>query len=178
MRKTTRHGRKLKRLGITSSGQEKEVARMVTHYKLAQTMAMHRPYDDPANVPDADRIMAEVRLDLYKLENGLVESGDYTHFYSLCDAIGSAQMRASEIDGDNSAPMTLLNAAGRALHRCWKRRESAEKWGLDGPAIGALADGIEVYEAILRESTPAQMRAAVRRYTEWREVNPKVEEPA
>lgn len=178
MRKTTRHGRKLKRLGITSSGQEKEVARMVTHYKLSHTIAMHQPYSDPANVPDADRIMAEIRLDLYQLENGRVKADDYVHFYSLCDAIGSAQMRCIEIDGDNSAPMSLLNAAGQALHRCLKRRDSTGRWGLDGPAIHELADGLEVYETILRESTPAQMRAAAKRYTEWREVNPKIEATA
>ena len=178
MRKTTQHGRKLKRLGITSSSQEKEVARLVTDYKLRQTIAMHRPYSHADNQPDADRIMFEVRLDLYQLENGRVKADDYTHFYSLCDAIGSAQMRASEIDGDNSAPMTMLNAAGRALYRCLKRRDSTGQWGLYGRAIHELADGIAVYEAILRESTPAQMRDAARRYTEWREVNPKVETAA
>ena len=163
-------------MGITSSGQEQQVARVVTNHKLTYTIAMHKPYSDPVNLPDADRIMSEVRLDLYKLENGLVPADDWVHFYSICDAIGSAQMRAAEIGGDNSGPMTALNAAGQALYRCHKRHESTGRWGLDGPAIHELADGIEVYEAIMRESTPAQMRAAVRRYVEWREVNPKKEE--
>lgn len=178
MRKTTRHGRKLKRLGITSSGQEKEVARLVTQYKLSQTIAMHKSYNDPTNVPDADRIMADVRLDLYQLENGRVPPDDYLRFYSLCDAIGSAQMRAVEIGGDNSAAMAWLNAAGRALRRCLQRRENTGRWGLDGPAIHELADGLQVYESILRESTPEQMRVAARRYVEWREATPKIQEPA
>lgn len=175
MRKTTRHGRKMRKLGITSSGQELEVARIVTAHRLDLKLAMHRPYSDPVNQPDADRIMAEVRLDLYKLENGLVPADDWVHFFSLCDAIGSAQMRAAEIDGDNTGPMRMLNIAGRALYRCRQRRDSTGRWGLDGPAIHELADGIGVYEAILRESTPEQMRTAVRRYLDWREVNPKTE---
>lgn len=111
MRKTTAHGRKLKRLGITSSDQERQVARVVTQHKLTYTLAMHKTYSDPVNLPDADRIMAEVRLDLYKLEHGRVPADDYVAIYSLCDAIGSAQMRATEIGGDNIGPMTMLNAA-------------------------------------------------------------------
>jgi hypothetical protein len=172
MRKTTKHGRKLRRLGVTSSEHEKQVAAIVTGHKLTHTIAMHQPYDHETNVADADRIMSGVRMSLYKMANGLVPKDDEHHFFNLCDHIGAAQMRCAETEGDvdmANSVMDTLNSAGQALRRAYERHQRTQTWGLDGPGLHELSEGVTAGETLMRASTPAQMRRAQRAYYGWRD---------
>ena len=56
--------------------------------------------------------------------------------------------------------MDSLNTAAEALQRCRERWEKLGKWGLDGPGLVALREAIDIYEAILRASSPQQMENA------------------
>lgn len=172
MRKISKHGRKLRQMGVENSAQEKEIAAIVGATYLTRKLAMHQPYDHPANIPDADKIMADVRLSLHKLANGLAKPGQLFEFGSLADHIGTGQMRTLEIEGDiemANHTMEILNAAGQALYRAYERHERVGKWGLDGPGILDLTAGVDAAETLMRASTPAQMKMAQNRYIKWRE---------
>ena len=160
MKKTTQHGRKLKRLGVQSSAHEKRIATLVTIHKLKPTLALHKPYSDPENTADADRIMASVRMSLYKLANGLATGDDgLTHYWNLCDHIGTSQVHTLQIHGDKTDALATLNAAAIALRRVFDRHKRLNAWGLDGPGLIALTDGVKLAETILR--------AAQHKYLTW-----------
>ena len=180
MKKTTAHGRKLRRLGITSSRREKAVAAVVTRETLALAIQAHRPYDDPANVVAADAIMAGVRLAFHRIAHGLTPGDDKRDIGNVSEHIGTGQIRALEIGrGDaGNAVMHTLNLAAQALHRAIERHGRTGAWGFDGPGLIDLKAGIEAGEDILRASTPAQMDAAQRRFLAWRTPNPQAKESA
>jgi oligoribonuclease NrnB/cAMP/cGMP phosphodiesterase (DHH superfamily) len=48
-----------------------------------------------------------------------------------------------------------------ALRRMTDRHRQHGRWGLDGEGMRAIAEGLEVYEEILSNSSPAQMQRAV-----------------
>lgn len=80
----------------------------------------------------------------------------------LAHALGVAWLRGIEIAGPDveANPMLrCLKPAVGAVKRIKARRTQSGKWGLDGPAISEILTGIEVYEEILMNSTPAQMEA-------------------
>jgi hypothetical protein len=175
MKKTTPYARKLRRRGITSGALEKKVVTAVAARSITHTIALHQPYDHPTNVPDADRILADVRMSLYKLANGqLTPADDWRHFYNLCDHIGAGQMRCMEIMGDDRTAnhvMATLNAAGQALRRVHERHTRLGNWGLDGLGLIHLQSGVTAAETLMLASTPAQMRIAQQRYFDWRDTN-------
>jgi hypothetical protein len=56
--------------------------------------------------------------------------------------------------------LPILRTANDALGRSKARFHRLGRMGFDGPAIDQVEAGIEVYEAIVQASSPAQMTAA------------------
>ena len=89
---------------------------------------------------------------------------DPEHAYdALAHALGVAIIRAIQIDPDteNNPALPILQAGNQALTRAIERWEHHESWGLDGLGRVDLLEAIEVYEEILRNSSPAQMTKAM-----------------
>ena len=51
--------------------------------------------------------------------------------------------------------------------RTLERWERTGQWGLDGPAIQALNDGVSLYEDVLLASSPNQMHDAAMTSLRW-----------
>lgn len=109
----------------------------------------------------ADKVMADARLSLQKLTDGLVSGGDTDCHDMIAHCIGMAQIRIMDIGGEGASDIIAeLNGSAKALHRARERWQRTGKWGLDGPAIHALRYAIDTYEVILRSSSPLQMEHA------------------
>lgn len=103
---------------------------------------------------NATTIVNRVRIAERRLRDG---TADAEHFIRLGCAVNVASMRAEEID---VGLIEILDAAGRALMDCQDRRDRLGRYGMTGPGLIALGEGIDAYEAILRASSPKQMQAA------------------
>ncbi len=89
-------------------------------------------------------------------------------FDTLAHALGVASSRALEIEPDehHNTALALLRPGTEALQRAIERWQAHRHFGLDAPGRQELPDAIEVYRAILRASSPAQMEAATVRRME------------
>lgn len=111
-------------------------------------------------------VALRVRAAFDALRHGQVAADDVLPHDTLAHALGVAWLRALDIAGDDPArnPMLpMLRAATEAVLRMGQRRRQVGRWGLDGPGLKAVADGLDVYEEILANSSPAQMAAAAAR---------------
>jgi len=108
-------------------------------------------------------VALRVRAAFDALRRGEVAADDVLPHDTLAHALGVAWLRALDIAGDDPVhnPMLpLLRTATEAVLRMGQRRRQVGRWGLDGPGLQAVADGLDVYEEILANSSPAQMAAA------------------
>ena len=78
-------------------------------------------------------------------------------FDRLASCINVGLIRAEQIDAVCVTPMV---AARDALIRCDGIRGRHGRYGFDGPGLHAMTAGLEVYEEMLRNSTPQQMAEA------------------
>lgn len=109
----------------------------------------------------ADKVMLDARMALQKLTDGLVSGGDTDYHDMLAHCIGMAQIRILDIGGPlANGVMQELNEAAQALHRTRERWQRTGKWGFDGPAMQSIHHAIDLYETILRSSSPLQMEHA------------------
>lgn len=109
----------------------------------------------------ADAAVANAQLALQKLINSAVAPDDVEPHDMLSHCIGVTQIRVQKLGGaDANDVMHRLNQAARALLRTRERWEQRGQWGLDGPAMADLRDAVDIYEAILRGSSPQQMEDA------------------
>lgn len=117
----------------------------------------------------ADGVMARARMALYRLENGQITKDDAEPHDLLAHSIGIAQIRVHDIAAADPTPAAIatanelihrLNDGAMTLSRVRERWEKTSKWGLDGPGIVHLRDSLDIYEEILRASTPRQMEDA------------------
>lgn len=165
MKKTTAYARKRARQGLPS---DPSVLWGRDYGVWARAIGKQKPFDDSANAHDADTIMANARLQLQRLLDRLVPAGDVEPHDLLAHVVGISQIRAldigknSDAQGKQQASDTIqaLNEASQGLHRMRARWESSQVWGLDGPAITALKEAMDIYETLLRNSTPQQMEDA------------------
>jgi hypothetical protein len=102
-----------------------------------------------------DDIMTRLHSAFAELRSG---STDDDPFDRIAAAINVGIVRAEQIDELCVAPML---AARDALLRCDDIRGRHGRYGFDGPGLQATAAGLEVYEEMLRNSTPQQMREAM-----------------
>lgn len=106
----------------------------------------------------ADGIMKPVRAALQALLDG--KAGE-TEYRRVGSALNVATIRAKQI-GDNADAVQVLQAASFAMLDCLRIRHAHGRYGLTGPGRLAIQDGIDLYETILRGSTPRQMYDAER----------------
>lgn len=103
----------------------------------------------------ADDIMAKLYSAFGDLKAG---STDDDLFDRLAATINVGIVRAEQIAPACVEPML---AARDALIRCDDIRGRHGRYGFDGPGLLAMAAGLEVYEEMVRNSTPQQMREAM-----------------
>ena len=80
----------------------------------------------------------------------------------LAHALGVAVIRSRQIHPDltTNPVMPTLAAASEGLQRAIDRWRANSAWGLDGPGRQAMAEAVEIYAEIVRNSSPAQMTIA------------------
>jgi hypothetical protein len=103
----------------------------------------------------ADDVMAKLYSAFGDLKAG---STDDELFDRMAAAINVGIVRAEQIAPACVSPML---AARDALIRCDDIRGRHGRYGFDGPGLLAMAAGLEVYEEMVRNSTPQQMREAM-----------------
>lgn len=132
-----------------------------------ERIKFNRAYDDESicgetpSIKIADTAVANAQLALQKLINRAVEKSDTQPHDLIAHCIGITQIRVLDMGGVNANDaMGRLNLAASALLRARQRWERTGQWGLDGPAITDLHDALDIYEAILRGSSPQLMEDA------------------
>jgi len=117
-----------------------------------------------------ETLLLKVRMALQGLIDRTVPSDDTYSHDELAHAIGEAEIRYIEIAGqDNNPALPILYKAGNALLRTRERWNRTGQWGLDGPAMQELKDGVDLYEQVLLASTPQQMHDAAMTRWKWLE---------
>lgn len=156
MRKLSAYARKLRRKNETYNGAE-----------WLNTLTKCRPYTDellPGAIASESsfkairRSIIRVRMSFERIKSGTATVED---FDMLCHATGVAKVRFAQIGGTENEAVKLLDIADAALVRTRTRFEQSGLWGFDGPALIELAQGIDLYEDIATNSSPAQMHGAV-----------------
>ena len=164
MKKTTAYARKLKREGDGFYGAE-----------WINTIARCQPYSDEL-IPGAigttqacaDKSL-ELVADAYRaIKSGNTHPNDTDDFNLLAHALGVSEIRAEEIGGDAmEAMMPLLAAGNAALEKVKTRRERFGKWEVLDKEAHEIFGALELYETILRASSPAQMSDATGKRAAW-----------
>ena len=103
-------------------------------------------------------IVEPVRVALQSLLDGTAADKEYQR---VASALNMAAIRAEQIAGNDDA-VQVLQAASHAMLECLRIKHAHGRYGLTGPAREAIKDGIDLYETILRGSTPRQMYDAER----------------
>ena len=80
----------------------------------------------------------------------------------LSHCLGVSIIRALQIhqDIETNPVMPTLRAANEGLQRAIDRWKASKAWGLDAPGREAIAEAVEIYAEILRNSSSAQMEKA------------------
>jgi hypothetical protein len=160
MRKTTAYARKHRRLGGVYNGAE--------GFNVIQRCRAYTPEPIPGmevvegTQSAADKAQLLVREAYIAIKNGACADPEHD-FDVLAHAIGVTWIRAVQIAGEDEYTNTMLpilKAANEALGRSLERYKRIARMGFDGPAIDQVEAGIEVYEAVVQASSPAQMSAA------------------
>lgn len=105
---------------------------------------------------DANRIMVRARLALHNLLDG--EANEQAFMVVAC-AINVGGARSEQIDGNKPA-LAVFDAAGEALTHAQRRNDVHGRYGLSGPEREHVKAAIEIYEQVLRASSPRQMHLA------------------
>ena len=103
-------------------------------------------------------IVEPVRVALQALLDGTAGDKQYQR---VASALNMAAIRTEQIAGNDDA-VQVLQAASHAMLECLRIKHAHGRYGLTGPAREAIKDGIDLYETILRGSTPRQMYDAER----------------
>lgn len=135
--------------GLTMSRNKR--VRHVNPASWAETIAARQPMARAV----ADDVMAKLYSAFGDLKGG---STDDDLFDRLAAAINVGIVRAEQISSACVAPML---AARDALIRCDDIRGRHGRYGFDGPGLAAMAAGLDLYEEMVRNSTPQQMREAM-----------------
>lgn len=116
---------------------------------------------EPASNTVADTAVKHANAALQGMIDRTIASADTAPHDLLAHCIGVTQIRVLDMGGvDANNVMQRLNLAVLSLLRTRQRWERTGQWGLDGPAITDLRDAMEIYEVILRGSSPHLMEQA------------------
>lgn len=104
---------------------------------------------------NADAIMVTLRLAFEKLKTGIAVIEDFDR---LAAAINVGLIRAELIDP--LAEETMVKGVAALVH-CGEIHQRHGKFGFAGPELTDMNDAVNLYEDILRLSTPKQMLVAL-----------------
>ena len=102
----------------------------------------------------ATGLMLELHQCFGALKNG---SDDEELFNRLGSSLNTALVLAERID---DKVVAVILEAHEAMGRCWDRFEAHGRFGFDGPGISAMVDALDVYDQIVRLTTPKQILGA------------------
>ena len=113
------------------------------------------PYTDD----EVTKLMLPLRFAFEALRRGTATTADA---FAIGNAINDTAVRAWGLEDEEAANAAgpIANTAIAAMRRVGERYKKTGKLGLDGPGIADVAAGIDLYEQLVRLSTPAQMMAA------------------
>lgn len=104
-----------------------------------------------------------VRGALERLSNHATD--DLLDALIIHQALGIARVRAVQIGGEADNPaLPYLDAGQQALQAVHDRYQRTGQWGFGGPERQAAFDGVDVYEELMRASSPQQRTAAMEAY--------------
>lgn len=157
MKKTSKYSRK------------RQVNNSYNGFAFMHVLNRSRAYDESPVIESwsvntmeaAEKAMIRVRDAYMTIKNGEANPDDADYFDMLTHAFGVSTIRAIDIAGKDEFANPMLpicRAANDAMERCRVRRLSVGRWGFDGPALDQIEAAIELYETILRSSSPAQMQ--------------------
>lgn len=104
-------------------------------------------------------VAAECSLRVYAAFEALRDGrGDDDDFHQLAGALNVSLIRAEAI-----APelVDLVKAGQEAAMSCLRRHEAGKRYGFDAAGLRDIPPALEVYDAVLAESTPLQMTQAL-----------------
>jgi thioredoxin reductase len=104
---------------------------------------------------NADKIMLRIRTSFESLKNG---STDSDHFDRIASAINVGLIRSESIAKEAEC---VMNDGVKALIECNDIFNKHGKYGFTGSGIVAMNEAIELYEQMVRMSTPKQMLDAM-----------------
>ena len=133
--------------------------------EFLNTLQRCRPYtDEPlpgswleGTQDAADNARNNVNLALGAMVGHKLKPEESAEFDLLAHALGVALIRSLEIGGENCQPVADCRAGAEALRSIQARRNEKGYWGTTRPEQIALGNAVEIYEAILQASSPAQM---------------------
>jgi hypothetical protein len=137
--------------------------------EFLNTLQRCRPYTDepiPGSWVEgtqgaADKARNSVNAALGALARGAWDAEDDEQFDLLAHAVGVTVIRCIEIGGEkDNAALIQAHKGTEALRSIKERRVRTGKWGATRPEQIAMSESLEVYEAILQASSPAQMSGA------------------
>ena len=111
---------------------------------------------EPFNADELMRLELPIRISFEAIKTG---AGSEQDFHDLAAAVNVTIVRSETVDP--LCEQTAI-AARDALLRTHDRFQKSGRWGFDGPALGEIADGIDLHEQLIRNSTPLQMIDALR----------------
>lgn len=124
------------------------------------------PYKDNTYF-DYKAILLPIHLALDGFIKRTVPPDDRDSYNALAFAFNEAKARYLDIGGKGNPAIALLDKAADALERTLDRYRRIGEWGLDGPAIQELTDGVSLYEEVLLASSPNQMHDAAMTSLRW-----------
>lgn len=98
-------------------------------------------------------IIEPVQVAVQRLLDGTADAGDYKR---VGCAFNVAAVRAAQIDGHEPA-LCIFEAARHAMEHAEQIKQKHGKHGLTGAGREAVREAMEVYEMLIRESSPRQM---------------------
>ena len=103
---------------------------------------------------NADKIMEGLRVAFELLKSGQAQAG---HFDKVACAMNIGLARAELID-----PLVeeIMQKGIDAMYSCFEINERHGRYGFTGPDIAAVTDALNVYDNIVRLSTPRMMNDA------------------
>ncbi|SCU75546.1 conserved hypothetical protein [Cupriavidus necator] len=120
---------------------------------IANALAAHVPME----MGKQQDVQIVAHQSLTALESGMGTEFDAEH---LAVAMNLSMLLAEMGVGREYLPLAI--AGQEAVVRCQERAKRLGKWGLDGPAITALRDALELHDEQAKAATQKQMSAAVK----------------
>ena len=162
MRKTTAYARKHRRNGAQFNGAEwLNTVQKSTSYSPDSPIGS---WMDTGTQDAADEAISRVMSAFQSLKAGTVAPNNEDPFDLIAHALGVSCIRAGQIAGTKPSDNIMLPpliAANAAMRKVLTRRSRFRKWEMLPAEIETVDWALEIYETIVRSSSPGQMSEAV-----------------